>query len=225
MNSIKILVVEDEDKILSIIQLYLDKEGYQVIACKDGNLALTLFYDENPDLIILDLMLPSRSGEAICREIRKTSLVPIIMLTAKVKEEEILSGFDVGADDYVTKPFSPKQLIARVKAVLKRGVLKDVEILQFNNELTIDPSKHEVRLNHLLIDFTPIEFNILLLLARHPQVVFSRNDIINYIYEDEFDGYDRAIDSHIKNIRKKLGDTPPKYIRTVFGVGYKFGGE
>lgn len=222
----KILVVDDEEKILQVVKLYLENEGYLVCVSTNGRDAYVIFEKEKPDLIILDLMLPDLTGEEICKRIREKSSVPIIMLTAKSEESNILSGFDIGADDYVVKPFSVKQLIARVKAVLRRS--EDIlnNRLTFNDaELIIDSETIEVYKDGKLVPLTPIEFKILSLLSQYPNKVFSRDDIIKHIYLDDFDGYDRAIDSHIKNIRKKINDSPPKYIITVHGIGYKFGGK
>ncbi|MDF2699195.1 MAG: response regulator transcription factor [Haloplasmataceae bacterium] len=221
----KILVVDDEEKILMVVKLYLEKNNYEVITSKNGFEALQLFTQYNPNLVILDLMLPDLSGEEICKKIREVSNVPIIMLTAKVEEENILTGFSIGADDYMIKPFSPKQLIARVNAVLRRVSETNTEYLFNNHELIIDEKSFNVNLKGENVTLTPIEFKILALLATHTNRVFSREDIIQEIYHDDFDGYDRAIDSHIKNIRKKLADNPPKYILTVHGLGYKFSGD
>ncbi len=223
MNKGKILVVDDEEKILMIVKLYLEKDGYEVITSTNGNDVLSLYYKENPILIILDLMLPDLSGEAVCIQIRKSSQVPIIMLTAKVDEQEILTGFDSGADDYVLKPFSPKQLLARIHAILKRSTNITSNQVRFG-DLLIDYNLYEVYRNAQKIDLTPIEFKILSLFSNNLNRVFTREEIIQDIYQNDFDGYDRAIDSHIKNLRKKLNDNPPHYILTVHGIGYKFGG-
>jgi len=226
MENHKILVVDDEEKILLVIKLYLEKDGFLVTTSTSGKDALLLYQQINPDLIILDLMLPDLSGETVCREIRKTSAVPIIMLTAKIDEANVLNGFEIGADDYVLKPFSPRQLIARVKAVLRRGVDDKGSTEVFNHgDLSIDYQSYDVYIKQQKIDLTPIEFKILALFSKNSRRVFTREEIIYHIYHDEFDGYDRAIDSHIKNLRKKLSDVPPKYILTVHGIGYKFGGD
>ncbi len=221
----KILIVDDEEKILTVVKLYLEKQGFEVISSINGREAVKLFFDELPNLVILDLMLPDLSGEEVCKVIRSKSDVPIIMLTAKITEESMLKGFEIGADDYIIKPFSPRQLIARVTAVLRRSSDKLNNNLAFNNDdLVIDNSSYEVYKNKLKVDLTPIEFKILLLLASAPNRVFTREEIIYEVYREDFDGYNRAIDSHIKNLRKKIVDNPPKYILTVHGIGYKFGG-
>lgn len=226
MSQKRILVVDDEEKILQVVKSYLEKDGYEVFLSTSGKDALTIFEKEDLDLVVLDLMLPDLSGEEVCKKIRMTSRVPVIMLTAKSDEDYVLNGFNIGADDYVIKPFSVRQLMARIQAVLRRI---DEETLAnrlsfHNDELVIDLEKYEVYKNHQLIPLTPIEFNILSLLASYPNKVFSREDMIKSIYHEDFDGYDRAIDSHIKNLRKKIKDSPPKYVVTVHGVGYRFGG-
>ncbi len=217
----RILVVDDEEKILNIVRLYLEKEGYSVFTSTNGKEALEAFGVYNPDLVILDLMLPDLSGEEVCKRIRLSSKTPIIMLTAKADETHILNGFGIGADDYVVKPFSPRQLMARVNAILRR--LGDDSGIIHYGDLTINQTSHEVMYRKEKIDLTPLEFKLLTLFAKHPNRVFTREEIINLIYEDDFDGYDRAIDSHIKNLRRKLLNA--KYIVTVHGIGYKFGGD
>lgn len=186
----KILVVDDEEKISEVIKSYLEHSGYDVYTASDGKQAMQLFDEENPSLIILDLMLPDISGEELCRIIRKESRVPIIMLTAKVEEEDILTGLDIGADDYITKPFSPKQLAARVIAVLRR-VSEDPATLSntisFNhNDLVIDNLKHEVRKQKTAVNLTPKEYNILLTLIKYPKKAFTRGELINMAMGDDF---------------------------------------
>ena len=226
---IDILIVEDEVKILEVLEAYLKKAGYGVITALNGNEALDKYEQYNPKLIILDLMLPDISGEKICETIRKESDVPIIMLTAKVEEESILNGFSLGIDDYITKPFSPKQVVARVNAILKRTLnYKQDNILRFNNEnLVLNLDNYEVRKNDNLIELTPSEFKILLTLCESPKKVFTRGELLDRALGDDSDVYDRIIDSHIKNLRSKIEDNSksPKYIITVHGIGYKFGGE
>jgi len=227
----KILVVDDEPKIVEVIKSYLENIGYEIVTAENGKQALDLFEKTKPSLIILDLMLPDISGEDICRNIRKNSRVPIIMLTAKVEENSMLTGLDIGADDYVTKPFSPKQLVARVNAVLRRsqddsGLLSNV--ISFNHdELVVDIIKREVKRKDVDVYLTPNEFNILKNLIRYPKKVFTRNELIDFSLNEHFEGYDRIIDTHIKNLRQKIEGNPknPKYILTVYGVGYRFGGE
>ena len=226
---IDILIVEDEVKILEVLEAYLKKAGYGVITALNGNEALDKYEQYNPKLIILDLMLPDISGEKICETIRRESDVPIIMLTAKVEEESILNGFSLGIDDYITKPFSPKQVVARVNAILKRTLnYKQDNILRFNNgNLVLNLDNYEVRKNDNLIELTPSEFKILLTLCESPKKVFTRGELLDRALGDDSDVYDRIIDSHIKNLRSKIEDNSksPKYIITVHGIGYKFGGE
>lgn len=227
----KILIVDDEQKIVEVVKSYLEHNGYEVYSAYDGKQALNMFKKTNPSLIILDLMLPDISGEDICRAIRKESKVPIIMLTAKVEEEDILKGLNIGADDYVTKPFSPKQLVARVMAVLRRVVEDPAalsDIISFNNgELVIDNLKHEVKVRNNLINLTPKEYKILFTLAKYPQKTFTREELINLALGDDFDGFDRTVDTHIKNIRQKIEADPksPVYLVTIHGIGYRFGGK
>lgn len=226
---VDILIVEDEVKILEVLEAYLKKAGYGVITAINGSEAIDKYKRYNPKLIILDLMLPDISGEKICEIIRKESEVPIIMLTAKVEEESILKCFSLGTDDYITKPFSPKQVVARVNAVLKRALnYKQDNILSFNKgNLVINLDTYEVRQGNNLIELTPSEFKILLALCESPKKVFTRGELLDRALGDDSDVYDRIIDSHIKNLRSKIEDNSknPKYILTVHGIGYKFGGE
>lgn len=230
-NEIKILVVDDEEKIVEVIQSYLEASGYKVYtsySCRD---AQEIFDRVSPDLIILDLMLPDMSGEEFCIRLRKKSRIPIIMLTAKIDEADILKGLDIGADDYITKPFSTKQLVARVKALLRRSaqeIIPLVGVLSFNEgDLTIDSLKYEVKKQGEAVNLTPNEYKLLMAMVKYPQKVFTREELIIVALGGEFDGFDRTIDSHIKNLRQKIeSDTKePKYILTVHGVGYRFGGE
>jgi two-component system alkaline phosphatase synthesis response regulator PhoP len=221
----KILVVDDEPQILKVLQAYLEKDGYRVVSAMDGKQALEVFSREDPTFVILDLNLPGLDGLEVCREMRRSSSVPIMMLTARVEEVDKLIGLELGADDYVVKPFSPREVVARVKTILKRvnaGTLKG-EIIQAGN-LTIDLGQHTVNLNGRLIELTPTEFQILVTLASNPRRVFSRLQIMEHAQGDAFEGYERTIDAHIKNLRIKLEPDPrnPIYIQTVFGLGYKF---
>ncbi|MEG0306739.1 MAG: response regulator transcription factor [Clostridium sp.] len=227
--NINILVVEDEEKILEVLVAYLKNSGYGVITATNGKEAINKYIEFKPHLILLDLMLPDISGEEVCKEIRREAEVPIIMITAKVKEENILGGFSLGADDYITKPFSPKEVIARINAVLKR-TSKDIKsnIIIFNNEdLKIDSETHEVFKSGGLVELTPSEFKILVTLSGKPKKVFTRGELLDIALTDAIDVYDRIIDSHVKNLRSKIEDNSkcPKYILTVHGIGYKFGGE
>jgi len=219
-----ILVIDDEVKIIEVIKLYLENEGYTVIQATSGIEALKKQSEFNPDLLILDLMLPDISGEKVCERIREESDVPIIMLTAKSSEESILNGYSIGSDDYVTKPFSPKQLVAKVNAVLKRVKGNQGENLIFNNELIIDIVNKKVEYNNNEIVLTASEYKILSILARNPNRIFSREELMDYISRDNICIYDRIIDTHIKNIRAKLDQDSknPTYIKTIRGMGYRF---
>jgi len=227
----RILVVDDEEKIVEVVKSYLEHGGYEVYTAYNGKQALELFGKLAPSLVVLDLMLPDVTGEEICKTIRKNSRVPIIMLTAKVEEEDVLKGLDIGADDYVTKPFSPRQLVARVSAVLRRtadGPVPLSNIISYNNEdLFIDNLKYEVKKCGNIINVTPNEYKILLTLIKYPKKTFTREELICMALGDDFEGYDRTVDTHIKNLRQKIEDDPktPRYILTVHGVGYRFGGE
>jgi DNA-binding response OmpR family regulator len=225
MSSRKILVVEDEEKIAEIVTAYLEKEGFQVTVAGTGEKALSAL-KEGFSLIILDLMLPDMAGEDICRAIREDSDVPIIMLTAKSEEEDRIAGLGIGADDYVVKPFSPRELVARVKALLRRSQ-SGRDVLSFNGgDLLIDSARFEVKKKKSLVVLTPTEFKLLQCLAERPGQVFTRLQLVNVILGYDFEGYDRTIDAHVKNIRHKIEDNQkqPLYIRTVYGVGYKFAG-
>ena len=220
----KILIIEDEKKISDIVKSYLERDGFNVTVAETGREALKLIKDKF-DLIILDLKLPDIDGEEICSTIRKTSEVPIIMLTAKSSEEERVKGLGMGADDYVVKPFSPRELVARVKAHLRRTKKGERKSLSFNEgALKIDTSAMEVKKRDKVIPLTTTEFRILLGLAERPNIVFSREQLVNIVQGYDFEGYDRVIDAHIKNIRHKIEDDTqkPVFIKTVYGAGYKF---
>lgn len=231
MQGKTILVVDDEAMIVDVVKAYLEKERYTVICAYNGREALSAFDQYAPDLVILDLMLPDLSGEAVCQVIRKKSRVPVIMLTAKVAEEDLIKGLNIGADDYVTKPFSPRQLLARVQAVLRRTSEEAFPLssqFSFNEgDLIIDNLRHEIRKSGDVVTFTPNEYKILTTLVKYPTKIFTRDELILLALEDDYQGNDRVIDSHIKNIRQKIEDDTknPQYILTVHGVGYKFGGD
>ncbi len=224
----KILIVEDEKKIAEIIAAYLDREGYSVKKTASGTTALELAEADEPDLVILDLMLPDLPGEEVCRQLRSRSDVPIIMVTARIDEEERIRGLDLGADDYVIKPFSPRELVARVKSVLRRTGEDEeflAERITFDDDnIIIDIARHEVKAGGELVTLTPHEFKLLVTMARHPGRVYSRYELINKVQGYDFEGYERTIDAHVKNLRQKLevDSKKPRYIQTVFGVGYKF---
>ena len=225
-----ILIVDDEVKITEVIKSYLENSGYLTACAYDGKNAMSLFEKLSPALIILDLMLPDMSGEDICREIRKKSRVPIIMLTAKIEDADIIGGLGIGADDYLTKPFSPKQLVARVEAVLRRVSSEAIPLTNefsfHDGDLVIDGLRHEIRKNGQFVALTPNEYKILVTMSKYPSKVFTREELIELALGDDYDGFDRVIDTHIKNIRQKLGDDgrTPRYILTVHGTGYRFGG-
>ncbi|BAE82637.1 response regulator transcription factor [Desulfitobacterium hafniense] len=223
----RILLVDDEKNISNVLKAYLQQEGFQVTTAINGLVALTLFKENPYDLVLLDLMLPGLSGEEICKEIRKISAVPIIMLTAKIELEDRIEGFNMGADDYISKPFSPREVVARVKAVLRRTDIETsplAEVISYDNGLVIDNSRHEVRFNKEVIPLTPTEFKILGSLAKYPGRVYSRGQLVEIVQGHDFGGDDRVIDAHIKKLRQKLEKVPsdPKIILTVYGVGYKF---
>jgi len=221
-----ILIVEDEKKISEIVRAYLEKEGYRVRLAETGEQALKLLKDAF-DLVILDLMLPDIQGEELCSMIREGSEVPVIILTAKSGEEDRIKGLGIGADDYVVKPFSPRELVARVKAQLRRSGRTKKKLLSYNRgALKIDVSNHEVLKDGSLVILTPTEFKILLSLAEQPGWVFSREQLVTVAQGFDFEGYDRTIDAHVKNLRRKIekDSREPEFIRTVYGVGYKFTG-
>lgn len=227
MNSI--LIIEDEEKVSEVLKAYLVKEGYNVYCATKGLEGIEIFKSKNIKLVILDLMLPDISGEEVCEMLRKTSDVHIFMLTSKSALNDRIAGLNIGADEYLIKPFSPRELTARVNALFRR---LDTENENSNfvfddGKLFIDYNRREVKINGEEVAFTPHEFDILYTLAINKGNVLSREKLINKILGIDFDGYDRTIDAHIKNIRKKIEEDTkdPKYIITVMTVGYKFGGE
>lgn len=225
-----VLVVDDEKMIREAVASYLQKQGFEVLQAETGREALQILKKETIAFVILDLMLPDLSGEEVCATIRKQSRVPIIMLTAKTMETDMLNGLNLGADDYITKPFSLKNLYARMQAVLRRSSddLKPLaERFSWNNgDLVVDYDRKEVHKKGKLIPVTPIEWKILSAFTKYPQKLFTREDLIEIAFDLDFAGYDRVVDTHVKNLRKKIEDDPKKpiYICTVHGMGYKFGG-
>jgi len=222
----KILIVDDDKKTVDLIRLYVEREGYQVLIAYDGQEALEVARQRNPSLIILDWMLPKIDGPAVCRILRSESAIPIIMLTARTTEEEKLLGLDLGADDYVTKPFSPKELVARVRVVLRRVGQQEREELPAAlhvDDLVVDFLAHEVKLKGELIRLTPKEFKLLETLAREPGRAFSRAELVNRVFGMDYEGLERTIDVHLMNLRKKIEEHPdqPMYVQTVYGIGYK----
>lgn len=220
----KILVVDDDQKLVDLVKLYFEKDDYQVLEAYDGIKALELFRQREPDLIVLDLMLPKMDGLKVCRRIRQESDVPIIMLTAKTSEQEKIEGLDLGADDYVTKPFSPGELLARVRAVLRRAEEREGPAEITYGDLTVNFHRHDVFLADERVELTPTEFKLLATLIKQPGRAFDRVQLIHAALGYEYEGFERTIDVHIKNLRKKIEPHPqdPIYIKTVFGIGYKF---
>jgi len=220
----KVLVVDDDVKTVELVKLYLKRDGYQVLTAYDGLEALRLAREDHPDLIVLDLMLPDIDGLEVCRALRNESDVSIIMLTARTTDGNKLAGLELGADDYVTKPFSPRELAARVRAVLRRlpGERGPAEIKR--GELTVNFVKHKAFLAGKALNLSPTEFKLLGILAREPGRVFSRAQLIEEALGYDFVGFDRTVDVHILNLRRKLEPDPnhPEYIKTVYGVGYNF---
>jgi DNA-binding response OmpR family regulator len=226
----RILVVDDEINLLQVVKDYLILEQYEVYTAERGNKAIELFHKMQPDFVILDLMLPDMSGEEICRQIRKESDIPILMLTAKSSEDDKVAGLYIGADDYMTKPFSPRELVGRVRAILRRtkGNAAVSDIIEFNgNDLFIDIPKHIVKKADEIVNLTPNEFKVLVTLAQNPHKVFTRSQLVSHALGYDFEGYDRTVDTHIKNLRQKIENDAkePRYIVTVYGIGYKFEGE
>ncbi len=222
----RILLVEDEKTIRETVAAYLEREGYWVTPAEDGEEALEAFAKHRFDLVVLDLMLPKVPGEVVCQRIREQSDVPIIMLTAKGSEEDRIAGLELGADDYLVKPFSPRELVARVRALLRRAHVEEEpqrDRLAYG-PLEIDVLGHRAFLDGEELELTASEFKLLLTLARYPGRVYSRMELVEKVLGYDFEGYERTIDSHVKNLRAKLNDDPrdPTFIYTVHGVGYRF---
>lgn len=252
---IRILVVDDEKPICDVVRAYLEREGYAVSCAYDGEAALEVFRREQPALVILDRMLPKLSGEAVCVHMRAESPIPILMLTARAGEDDLVAGLSLGADDYVEKPFRAKELVARVAALLRRsgnrqngvasGLWDEKEssdgkngqssggLFRVGNRLEVDVDSYEAKCNGISVSLTSKEFKILAVLARHPKKTFTREELIAAAFPEGYDGFDRAMDTYVKNIRKKLNEAdqlagvsvlnPFEYIRTVHGVGYRMG--
>ncbi len=220
-----ILVVDDEPQLVKVLRGYLEQSGFRVVAAGDGPSAVAQYLHERPDLVLLDLNLPGMDGIDVARRLRASSNVPIIMVTARVEETDRLIGLELGADDYVTKPFSPREVVARVRAVLRRveGASAPPEIIRAA-DIEIDLARHTVRRGGEPVDLTPTEFSLLAALARDPGRVLNRLQLLEAAQGDAFEGYERTVDAHIKNLRAKVERDPkkPEYVVTVFGVGYKF---
>lgn len=220
-----ILLVDDEPKVVRLARDYLEKNGFRVITAGDGISALAMSRREKPDLVILDLLLPGMDGREVCRELRRDSDVPIIMLTALAEESDQIVGLELGADDYISKPFSPRALVARVRATIRRsqGQLKSPAILR-RGELEVNLEQYTVSLSGKMLHLTPNEFKLLAILARHPGQTLTREQLLDELHGIALAGIDRSVDSHIKNLRRKLEFNPdgPKFIETVYGIGYRF---
>jgi two-component system alkaline phosphatase synthesis response regulator PhoP len=220
-----ILVVDDEPQIVKVLRGYLEQAGFRVVTANDGSMAMAQYKHEKPDLVLLDLSLPTLDGLDVARRLRSLSNVPIIMVTARVEETDRLIGLELGADDYIVKPFSPREVVARVRAVLRRAEAPAVppDIVRVA-DIVIDLTRHTVTRGDEVIELTPTEFGLLVTLAREPGRVFTRLQLLETVQGDAFEGYERTVDAHIKNLRIKFERNPkkPEYILTVFGVGYKF---
>ena len=227
----RVLLIDDDVAVHEILRTYLEREGYIVYGATNGADGLDISRLKQPALVILDLMLPEITGDEVCAELRSRSDVPILMLTARSSLEERVEGFAVGADDYLVKPFSPRELVVRVKALLRRSTGGQAPLgqdLSFDNgRLRIDTVRHEVKIGGATREVTPSEYKLLLALAQYPGRAYSRFELINRVQGFDFAGYERTVDAHVKNLRRKLGEDParPRYIQTVRGVGYRLGAE
>ena len=224
-----VLIVEDDPDTAKLVSLYLQRDGHKVLCARDGIEGLRLARDARPDLVVLDLMLPKLNGIGVCRTLRQESTVPIVMVTARVEEEDRLKGLDLGADDYVTKPFSPRELAARIRAVLRRTAKVDPEpgpAEVAHSGVTVDLHRRTVFVDDRKAVLTPTEFGILVMLIKEPERTFSREQIIDRVFGFDFQGFDRTVDAHVANIRRKLRPLDgPDHIQTVYGVGYRFSND
>lgn len=223
MSAQKILIIEDEKKIADLIRDYLLNAGYDAVCIDRGDIAVSHVKKQEPDLILLDIMLPGKDGMEICRQVRSFSEIPIIMITAKVEEIDRILGLELGADDYICKPFSPREMVARVKAVLRRYSLNVSGKITSLGPIVLDEDKRQVKIDEKELKLTHSEYDLFSIMLKKPGKVFSRSELINRVQGYDFEGYERTIDSHIKNIRKKLAAYLPKHdiITSVYGVGYK----
>jgi two-component system alkaline phosphatase synthesis response regulator PhoP len=221
----QILIVDDEPQIVRVLKGYLETAGFQVITASDGTEAIAAFRHESPDLVVLDLMLPEVDGLDVARAIRRQGDVPIIMLTARVEETDRLIGLELGADDYVTKPFSPREVVARVRAVLRRTERTEPAPRTLKEgDIVLDPDKRQVTVRGRSVELTPTEFDLLAVLMETPGRVFSRMQLLDKVQGYAYEGYERTVDAHVKNLRQKIEEDPkqPRVILTVYGLGYKF---
>ena len=228
MPQYSVLLVDDDPKIAKLLRSYFEKEDFSVLTALDGTTALQLYRDKKPDILVLDLMLPGVSGLDVCRQIRKESETPILMLTARDEETDRLIGLELGADDYVSKPFSPREVVARAKAILRRSRKTPEKTEPFKiGKFIVDTAGYTVSAEGSPVDLTPTEYRIFELLATHPGQVFTRFQLVEQIQGVAFEGYERTIDAHVKNLRRKIDDNPkdPRIIQTVYGVGYKFASD
>lgn len=228
MSKYSVLLVDDDEKLVQLLKIYFEKEGFITYSAYDGVQAIQLVREKKPSIMVLDIMLPEINGWDVCRQIRRDNDVPIIMLTARDEESDRLIGLEIGADDYVTKPFSPKEVVARAKVILRRINRESIQNAPLHiGNIYIDIDRHEVSKNGEIIELTATEFKILEFFAANAGKVFTRLQLVEQTQGDSFEGYDRTIDVHIKNLRRKLEDNPkePRYILTVYGVGYKFAEE
>jgi two-component system response regulator BaeR len=224
MTSRHILIVEDEEKIAGLLCDYLEEAGFRTSTQSNGDRVISQIKKDPSDLILLDIMLPGKNGMELCREIRQFSNIPIVMLTARVEEIDRLLGLELGADDYICKPFSPREVVARVKTIFRRLHAEPLTHNLVIGSISLDDETHRVMIDKQVLNLTPNEFGLLKIMMSHPNRVFTRNELINQVQGYDFEGYDRTIDSHIKNLRKKIAQKLPgqEIISTVYGVGYKF---
>lgn len=224
-----VLIVEDDRDTVKLVSLYLQRDGHKVLCAHDGIEGLRLARKARPDLVVLDLMLPKLGGIEVCHTLRQESTVPIVMVTARVEEEDRLKGLDLGADDYVTKPFSPRELAARIRAVLRRTAKDELERGPAEvawNGVTVDLHRRTVLVDDQMASLTPTEFRILVMLIKEPERTFSREQIIDRVFGFDFQGFDRTVDAHVANIRRKIRPLDgPDHIQTVYGVGYRFSND
>jgi DNA-binding response OmpR family regulator len=225
----KILVVDDEPRIVKLVRSYLEQSGFSVVEAGDGQTALIQARREKPDLVVLDLGLPGIDGFEVARILRREGNIPIIMLTARIEDTDKIVGLELGADDYITKPFNPREVVARVRAVLRRSTSAPETLPETltAGPLVLDQAGHRATLDGRDLDLTPTEFELLAILLQNPGRAFTRLELLDRVQGDAYEGYERTIDAHIKNVRAKLGDDPrhPRFIQTVFGIGYKLGAD